>query len=226
MQLKTSDYEIIRGLDVNEHKVTCDFSRWEKAFKDSEELQERLRTVRNELGEKFGRDDIVRFYKSKEIELDTKFLSAMIWGYEAPAGSRRDHRGPSRVKIMMESKARKDVLSNVEISNDTAIHKSFREMDKNINKCGSSFLTKHLYFLGKAIKGKEYPLIFDDRVALGSVKYSLGSETCLNFVSVHALRKGKAYIKYLEYAREQAKLIRCELDHIEYFLFVIGGSGA
>lgn len=226
MKLDFSCHKEIRKLDVNEHKVSCNYTRWRNQFEGDKELLEYLQIIECSLRYQFGRNEIIEFYRNNNVHPDAKFLSAMIWGYEAPAGSKPDQRGPKRVKEMMSSKERSDVLANIDISTEKKILDSYRSLDKNIKKCGSSFLTKHLYFLGKSDSENYYPLILDDRVAVGLVKHFLHNADCLDLVSIHAQRKAKVYERYLSFAKEQAESIKCSMDQIEYFLFLKGGSYA
>ena len=225
MNIDKSFYEEIRNLDVDEHKVSCVYDSWEKQFENDCKTKRMLSSIKSTLGQSFGRAEIVKFYQEENVSINCKFLSAMIWGYEAPAGSRRDNRGPARVKEMMNSPNMDSALSNVKIGSRKEILKAYKILNKDINKCGSSFLTKHLYFLGKSLDNEnEYPLIMDDRVAVGLVKLALKDQKkCLDFVSIHAQRKASVYENYLDFASQQAKFIGCDLDKIEYFLFLRGG---
>lgn len=224
MEIPNYRYAEIRDLNVDEHNVVCEYSYWEQTFKYEESNLARVLEIKESLGSTFNRADLVAFYGKEYFDIETKFLAAMIWGYEAPEGSRRDNRGPSRLQKMLNSKDFYKILKSVKIGNDKEIQSSYSKIKNNINGCGPSFLTKHLYFLGKSSGESKYPLIFDNRVAVGLARLSLSDSACLDIVSIQALPKRSAYIKYLEFARNQSTVIDCDLDQIEYFLFRIGGS--
>ncbi len=214
-----SKYDLeIKSLNVNEHLVNCNYSYWDDEFKENNHVRNRLIVIKDKLGKEFGRQEVVDFYKSN-VDIETKFFAAMIWGHEAPEGSKRDTRGPFKVREMFKSSNFSNTLREVNIENYKNISSSYSKMKKNIARCGPSFLTKHLYFLGKSQNKVFYPLIFDNRVSVGLVKISLMNCDCLTFVTIQAEPKAKVYMKYLEYAKEQSKRIDCKLDQIEYFLF-------
>jgi hypothetical protein len=208
----------IKNLNVNEFLVSCDYSYWDDEFKDNEQVNGRLNLVKERLGIKFGRKEIIGFYKT-DVDLETKFLAAMIWGHEAPENSRRDTRGPYKVREMFASDTFSSTLRDVRSETYNDISRSYSKIKRNIKWCGPSFLTKHLYFLGKSKNTDTYPLILDNRVSVGLVKINLSNVGCLKFVTIQAESKVKAYIDFLKFAKAQSTLIGCELDQIEYFLF-------
>ena len=99
------------------------------------------------------------------------------------------------------------------------IENAYKNIDKGIKRCGPSFFTKHFYFLGKSNSVNHYPVIFDNRVANGMVKISCSDSQCLDIVTVNAKTKAKSYLAYLKMVHEQADLVGCEPDQIEYYLF-------
>lgn len=223
MDISANQYSEIRKLNVNEHYVDCAYSYWIQEFESCAPISNQISQIQEILGGRFNRADVVALYRKKDIDIKTKFLAAMIWGHEAPEGSRRDTRGPWKVRMMLESDNISETLRSVGIGTSDEVLRSYSKMKKNIDRCGPSFLTKHLYFLGKSNGNSSYPLIFDDRVATGLVRLSLDNSRCLDVVSIHAAAKKTAYAKYLEFAERQASAISCDLDMIEYYLFRIGG---
>jgi hypothetical protein len=221
MNINENFHDQIRKLDVNLHKTACEYKYWKDAFKGDAPVLQRLAKIEKTMGKTFGRLELVDFYKSA-AEIKTKFLAAMIWGHEAPAGGRRDARGPWKVEQMFKSLENSTVLDDVRVANNEEITTAYSNLDNAINKCGPSFITKHLYFLGKSMNTTSYPLIFDNRVSVGLVKISMNNPSCLNLVTIQAKRKAHAYVAYLRFAKEQANSIGCELDQIEYFLFEHG----
>lgn len=225
MNINENLHEYIKSLDVNSHMVACEYSYWESWFEKDEAMLSRVSKVKIALGASFCRSDVVELYKG-DYDIKTKFLAAMIWGHEAPAGSKRDTRGPWKVEKMFKSIENSNVLDSVTVESPDNISSAYTAMNRTIQRCGPSFITKHLYFIGKALSNETYPLIYDDRVSIGLVKISLNDTTCLELVSIHAEAKAKAYLAYLDFAQKQAKLIGCHLDQIEYFLFELAGSAA
>jgi hypothetical protein len=193
MHIDQRFHKEIQELNVNSHKVSCEYTYWNEWFKEDELMLSRIVTLKEALGDSFGRAELVEFYKG-ESDIKTKFLATMVWGHEAPAGSRRDTRGPWKVEQMFESIENSTVLSNVKVETEIERAAAYSAMNKAIKRCGPSFITKHLYFLGKSINQTSYPLIYDDRVSVGLVKISLTDHSCLDLVSIHAESKVKAYI--------------------------------
>ena len=220
MTIPEADYQTVRDLNVNEHQTHLQYRYWEDEFANNKYLKGHFEVVKGSLGQSVTRSNIVDFYRKPDVPDETKFLAAMIWGHEAPAGSRRDSRGPWKVtKMFAYPLASEAAIRNVSIANRSDITSSYKELDKVLDRCGPNFFTKHFYFLGKSKGLQAYPLIFDDRVAGGLMKVSLASACCSGMVRVTAARKAEAYLQYLDYAVGQAQLIGCDLDQIEYFFF-------
>jgi hypothetical protein len=219
MKIHSKHHSRIQSIDVNAHSVDCDYTKWRKQFKNSKVLKKRLSVIEDNLGSDFCREDLASFYRSRN-DIETKFLATMIWGHEAPPGGRRDNRGPWKVLQMFKSLNRnRNLLSSISINSDSKLTDAYRLMDKNINRCGPSFFTKHFYFLGRSRNHSRYPLIFDNRVALGIVKLFSAGGLTHNMVTVGAATRPDAYIDYLNFAYDQASRIGCEAEQIEYFLF-------
>jgi hypothetical protein len=211
----------IRALDVDEHRTACSYAHWESEFPAGTYLAHRLAAVKAVLGSSCTRSEVLALYRRSDIDPETKFIAAMLWGHEAPSGSRRDGRGPWKVSKMFSDAASSEAaIRSVRVDNPAEITRSYKLLDKTLNRCGPNFFTKHFYFMGKAQGLAAYPLIFDDRVANGLVKIALRSNSSkLALVRVSAARSPKAYLDYLTFAHDEAKRIGCEPDQIEYFLF-------
>ena len=183
-------------------------------------LLETIREIESFLGPNVRRSDMVRFYTAK-LEPLTHFIATMIWGHAAPQGGRPDNRGPWKVAQMINGSV--DLagdLKKVRIDTEANAIKSYNLLDSKRNvRLGPNFFTKHFYFLGKASKRRNYPLIFDNRVAIG-LQQLLNPQSILNeIIDVSAARNANAYIEYLQWARNQNLRIGCDLDKIELFLF-------
>lgn len=222
MEISDDFFQKIRNLNVNSHKVTCDYKPWKKQFLEDGNLRDQIELIETSLGGGFGRSDLVRLYANENIAITSKFIAAMIWGYEAPEGGKRDNRGPYRVQKMFQSRDSIDTIQNVSIETEGDILNAYYNLARKIDQCGTSFITKHLYFLGKSRNVKDYPVIFDARVARGIVKASTYNDNCLELVQINTNKK--AYGGYLKYVKDQAKIIQCELDQLEYFFFLKGSN--
>lgn len=217
-----SDYELIRNLDVDCHDTLCQFEYWEKEFDDNDYLLPKIEKIKHELSEIFNRTELVNFYKNPEIEIETKFIAAMIWGHEAADGGKRDARGPWKLSQMFRIPGdSQQAIRQVSIEDEKQIKNSYKLLNRKLTRCGPSFFTKHFYFLGKSIGKKDYPVIFDNRVANGITKLSLSNYECLEMVSVSIKSKPEAYIAFLNIVHTQSTIIGCEPDQIEYYLFTL-----
>lgn len=213
-------FDKIKKIDINEHKTVCDYSYWESYFTDDAFILGHIKLIKQSLGEEFNRDDIVSFFGLTQFSEVTKFIAVMIWGHEATKGGRRDSRGPWKLSKMFEKTLETEkIIKSVSVDTKDDIKKSYKILNSKIPRCGPNFFTKYFYFLGKSKLLKNYPIIFDDRVANGLVKLITSNNSNLNLVQVSTLRKPKAYLEYLDYANSQASRIGCELDQFEYYLF-------
>ncbi len=222
--IPSNRYEEIRSTDVNLHKVRCDFNPWRKKLADLD-LGPRVEKIEDILGDCFGRSDVIGLYRRDDIQPATKFLAAMIWGHEAPAGSKKDGRGPWKVSEMFsDPEASIKLLESTRVGNEEQIRTSYRQLNKGLKRCGPNFFSKHFYFLGKARGTKSYPLILDDRVAAGLAALTPGCFDFFGIVKVVAARRPESYLEYLSWARRQAENVKCDLDQVEYFLFKLGAG--
>lgn len=219
LSLKKYESEII-SKDVTGPLINGNYKHWYGYHDMPPEIGCKIKIVKNRLGERFTRKDIHKLYKDKKLDIVTKFLAAMIWGYEHEEGHRRDARGPSRVAKMFEDfEKTKDILESAHSDFDEAILSKSYKLLNSIPKCGQSFLTKHLYFLGKASNPKSYPVILDARVAAGLLKLSLKDSYCLEIFKAQTYQKFSAYWRYLQLTKYWADKFVCEPEQIECFLF-------
>lgn len=210
----------IHAINIDENRTTCSYAHWEIEFPQGTYLAAHLAEIKGALGPDWTRSGLVDYYRREDVAAETKFIAAMIWGHEAPTGSRRDSRGPWKLsKMFVDASAAQAVIRSVKVETAAEITSAYKLLNKTLDRCGPNFFTKHFYFTGKAQGLKQYPLIFDNRVATGLVKIALGNNSNLAMVNVSAARTPKAYLEYLAYANREAKRIGCEPDQIEYFLF-------
>lgn len=217
-----TDYEKIKNINVNDHAVQCNFDTWIENFIDNKTMLARITTIKEKLGNQFNRQGLVDFYKTKGIDNSTKFLAAMIWGYEAPSGGKRAGYGPSRVKTMFRDlKIADDAINSVSLKTESEIRSSYKKLSSKgvLEKCGPNFFTKHFYFLGKSQSLEKYPVIFDDRVANALFKLSLNDQNISKMIAVTTIRKADAYISFLQFIHDKGEEIGCEYDQLELYLF-------
>ena len=224
MQIPEKFHDQVRKIDVNAHKVQCEFRIWMDQFVGDEIVRRKIQVIETKLKSRFGRSEVLELYRA-EADAETRFLAAMIWGHEAPANSKRDSRGPWKVEKMVNSlKDAPGLLDSLKVDSHDNIRTAYESLKKAVDRCGPNFFSKHLYFLGKATGVKSYPLIFDDRVALGVARLAINDPSCTNLVTIHAKAKSHAYLAYLDLAHQQAERIKCQPDQIEYFLFEQGSG--
>lgn len=183
-------------------------------------MMDRLKLIRDKVGESVTRQEIVAFYADSSVTLSSKFMLAMIWGHEAAEGGRRDGRGPWKLMQMFKDRAKTDALiQSVDLSTDASLMASYRKLAAEVDRCGPNFFTKHFYFLGKALGLTKYPLIFDDRVANGLIQRLLPDAGLLSLVRVSTMRRPEAYVGFLHLAHQIAQAAQAEPDQVELFLF-------
>ncbi|MGO4609923.1 hypothetical protein AB4142_26640 [Variovorax sp. 2RAF20] len=210
---------LIRTLNVDEHRTVIHYAPWVQTFKGASHLLEMIDAIKDGLGDSWTRSDLTKYYARADVASEQKFVAAMVWGHEAAAEGRRDNRGPWKVATMFKDAVMlKETLRGMDVASDLGIEAAYKRF-KDIPRCGTSFLTKHLYFLGKADGGHRYPLIFDNRVAAGLLKLQVTNPLVFDMVDVGVARTPRAYLAYLRLARQVADRAQCEMDQVEYFLF-------
>jgi len=223
MTIPQIHHQAIRDTQVDQHATLFEYPLWESAFTDAAQpfLREQCEIIRTVLGGEVRRKDLVKLYGNENIDSATKFIAAMMWGYEAPAGGRRAGYGAHRLcEMFTDQTAATAAIEDVAINDLAAIKRSYKRLDGALKKCGPNFFTKHFYFLGKSLDPERFRLvIFDDRVATGMIKMQLANAGCLDLVRVSALRNPEAYIAYIDYVGREANSIGCKPDQVEYYLF-------
>jgi hypothetical protein len=215
----------IRAIDVDAPLTLFSFDRWRDTEHTSQALQERVRNVYNVLGDRFTRRDVVQLYASPELEAVDKFLAAMIWGHESGENGRRDGRGPWKVLQMLDDDtSSRQVLQAIDVSSRSAVAASYASLAGALKRCGPNFFTKHLYFAGKALSIRHFPVIFDNRVAVGISRLAGVSDSVARMISVSTTRKQAAYMAYLDFVHEESDRLQCQPDQIEVFLFEGAGE--
>lgn len=219
MLIPDKHFSIIRAINIDEYPTEFAVEHWAKHFQGNAPMSLHLSIIWDALGSSFTRSDLVSFYGRNNVDAETKFIAAMVWGYEAPAEGRRDGRGPWRVaRMFAQLEGTANTIRAVRLETEQDIVTAYRRLNE-VAWVGPNFFTKHLYFLGKAQGLNPYPLIFDDRVANGLMKIAVSNPSNLGVVKIGASRTPEAYLQYLAFAKQEADHIGCALDQIEYYLF-------
>lgn len=178
---------------------------------------EQLECISEYVGKNVTRRSIIneykKFYKFPNSSLDRPFLLTMIWGY-ANTGY-----GPFRTYKYFSNKANKILIEeSLEAVRDNKICTAFSILSQ-IKGLGISYISKVLYFAGRARGITNYPLIFDIRVARSLV--SLSSNGVFDSIlKVTPVDSPESYSTYNNMLHEWAKRIDVEAEQIEYFLFL------
>ena len=226
MLINNRYHETIRNINIAPIDTVVDYERWNNLFDNPIFINSNLQIIENTLGNEFNRLDIIELYRRVDIPAETKFIAAMIWGYSAPAGVRSDTRGPWKVSQMFgngqpeNGQAAIDAIRAVQINTEEEIITSYNNLNNNLRHCGPNFFTKHFYFLGKSQNNNIYPVIFDNRVAQGLFKLLPESNSLSQIIKVSTNTNADSYIKYLNLIRTESEIIGCEMDQLEYYLFL------
>jgi len=205
--------EAIVDQDVPNHSIPID--NWgEEGIIENEEAQQIIGEIIGEYGESLTRENVYNI--SAILNPKKLFIATIMWGYG------KDNRGPYRLNKMLETSNFEDnirwVVDQMQKGVDIAeIYDNFIPSNAlyHINKCGPSFGTKFLYFIGKSIVNEGiqlnyFPLILDDNV-----------KGVLKILGYKFSDTGKDYKKYLQLMASWADELRCAPDQIELFFFKI-----
>jgi hypothetical protein len=111
---------------------------------------------------------------------------------------------------ILENAKRYLVSGNIELA-----HSSF----KNMQRCRVNFFSKYLYFLGRSMGIKHYPLIFDARVAKSIGYLTSTNPSFFSILDIQPKQDPTSYSNYVAEIHEIANQINVEGEKIEYFLF-------
>ena len=135
----------------------------------------------------------------------------MIWGYDGPGY------GPFRVNNFM-SKANINLIQAAFDHIKSRNRESAFNRLKGIKGLGVSFISKIMYFAGKANKELEYPLTFDIQVANALV--SLVADGQLKgMVKTSPINTFEAYAAYNTQMHRWARELDIQADQLEFFIF-------
>jgi hypothetical protein len=196
---------------LQKNLITYDKDRWTPAFREADHLND-LKSLHNK---RISRNTIIRIYKdyySEEIKKSlTPFLITMIWGYDSSGF------GPFRVNRFITRKNESLIEDALAAVTEHDIQKAFALLMK-IDGLGISFVSKVLYFAARAAGIKEYPLIFDIRVANNLINLLTDGE--LNgMVTAQPAKTFKGYNAYNTMIHNIGRKMGVEAEEIEYFIF-------
>lgn len=145
----------------------------------------------------------------------------MIWGHGYSEHGRADNRGPWKVnKMFAEFDNAISILENSKnhlLKNDLiSAHLAF----ENMERCRVNFFSKYLYFLGRALEMKKYPLIFDARVAKSIGQLNMINCNLFEILDVQPKQDSVSYKNYVNEIHKLADEINVQAENIEYFLFI------
>ncbi len=167
-----------------------------------------------------SRLDIINYFRQENCCLLKGFLMTMVWGHGFSEHGRADNRGPWKVSQMLINfdNARQTLAhaQNYLMENNLqAAHSSFDKMQR----CRVNFFSKYLYFLGRALDMKYYPLIFDARVAKTIGQLTSKSPNLFSILDIQPKQDAISYNNYVTEIHNLSNELNLESEKIEYFLF-------
>ena len=189
------------------------YNNWEKGFKYDKSFIELFKKYDNkEINRLIVLNSFRDYFKTKRLNCYIPFLLAMIWGH-GPSGY-----GPSRTNKYFSSKSNlthiRKAMQLFEMKN---IYQAYAEL-LEVTGLNVSFASKVAYFASLALNIKEYPLIFDRRVASSLVSLFIDNKIS-KLISVSPNTDLESYKNYNILIHKWAKQIGVDADKIEWFLF-------
>ena len=162
-----------------------------------------------------SRSHVLEAYKDyfdNRVNIIRPFLLTMIWGFSDNGyGTYRTN------KYLSNLENHKLIQTAFEAVNKEEIEKAFRAL-KKIEGLGISYISKILYFAGRAKGIKNYPLIYDIRVARSLLMLSTPKDV-VELLEVYPSSKFKDYEKYNKMIHGWAEQYNLNAECIEIFLF-------
>ncbi len=144
------------------------------------------------------------------------FLLTMVWGY-GTAGY-----GAIRTQNCLASQANIDqIKSGIEAMAAGDRMKSFRHLSL-VKGLGISYISKLMYFAGRALKLQQYPVILDRKVAQTLARLSLRPIEIYSMLSISPSQTYTGYQAYCSFVHTAAASLHLQADTLEYFLFCFG----
>jgi len=210
----------IKNLNPLEQRLFYKKNHWIEFDFKNEEVNKSIIFITEKYSEGITRNDIIDYFKNENCSLLIGFLMTMIWGHGNSEQGRADNRGPWKVNKML-SKFDESIfiLENSKsylLKNDLiSAHLAFGNMER----CRVNFFSKYLYFLGRALKLKNYPLIFDARVAKSIGKLNMSNNDLYEILDIQPKQDAVSYRNYVYAIHKLADEMKVEAENIEYFLF-------
>lgn len=184
-------------------------SVWSKL---SPEFKEEIKDFENK---PISRTHVLQAYKDcfeNKGGIIRPFLLTMVWGFSDNGyGTYRTN------KYLSNLENHKLIQTAFEAVNKEEIEKAFRAL-KKIEGLGISYISKILYFAGRAKGIKNYPLIYDIRVARSLLMLSTPKDV-VELLEVYPSSKFKDYEKYNKMIHGWAEEYNLSAECIEMFLF-------
>ena len=157
--------EISLSSPLKTNSIKYDKHRWLKHFTKKKQLGFLDEYHEKDISRLLVINEFKKFFDGKSKSALHPFLMTMIWGYDSPGY------GPMRVNKLVEENNITLIDLGMKDLKNCDFEKAYKDF-KKIHGLSISFISKILYFAGKAQKLKDYPLIFDIRVAKALVSLS------------------------------------------------------
>lgn len=207
MDLTPEHIAKIKSYEFNLHsKFKYETKRWkELSHKDQISDFENLDISRNDVFSAY------QDYFSNQTDFIRPFLMTMVWGF-SDAGY-----GTFRTNRYLSSEENKILIKKgIDEMAERNLKSAFKTLLK-IPGLNISYLSKILYFAGKAAGIQDYPLIFDIRVSRALVK--LVHPDLSDFLDILPSKKFADYEKFNSFIHALAKKHDLEADALELFFF-------
>lgn len=211
----------IDNLNPLEQRLYYNENHWMSFDYNNKEITNSIKFITENYKNGITRNEIIEYFKKENSQLLIGFLMTMIWGHGYSEHGRADNRGPWKVnKMFAEFDNAISILENSKnhlLKNDLiSTHLAF----KNMERCRVNFFSKYLYFLGRALEMKNYPLIFDARVAKSIGQLNMINCNLFEILDVQPKQDSVSYKNYVNEIHKLADEINVQAENIEYFLFI------
>lgn len=198
--------EAIKTLDPTPNNQGFKFvlKNWRNSF-DDEGLLEKVAHLD---GVAITRSMVIEKFREEDALL--AFLYAMIWGFTETGY------GAFRTNNYMVEANRLTIFKGINAAKNGKYKEAFKTLYE-IKGLGISYVSKILYFAGKATNSADYPLIFDNRVAHSLV--AIQSKEIAELLSISPKVKWETYDSYNKMLHRWGNEYKIEADWIELFLF-------
>jgi hypothetical protein len=155
--IRNSRQQILDLRPLRTNEVRYEHKKWKRHLVPSARTY--LEDIDNSI---INRSHVVKAYRDFFNGSDTNpthpFLLSMTWGYY------NANNGAFRVNRLVAGGNRKLIRESLNKMKDRNVAAAFDALN-SIPYMGMSYISKALYFVGRALNMKRYPLILDNRVA-------------------------------------------------------------